>query len=456
MSDTPIHRSQERLSAVLNLLVCLLFIFSSSRYSSQGLVPVFFLILLCFWIFGRITWTRVPKGVQWIAYFFLAVFLTILPNLFVNGGFAYDRFRSFNLPISYAMGAGILVLMVGLSVRLRLQMIFYAICLGAYVNGVIGFVQKNILDLGRVDGFAGIFEFADLSAAIGLCVWAYYLKQEIALKERIIFGFGFILSVLTIIYTESRGIMIAFFVACVGIFCLILMCQDKNAMVCKNSVVCKKSVIWKRAAVLLLACLAVLALAPKVKASLLRFHEAKTDIKKYEQYLDVAPESIAAMPMASPDNPLLADNSIGLRFQMWRESWNAFKISPIIGLNPKSLCELKYPSGEYQRRDCYQRLHSEVFNTLARKGILGLIALVGVWLSVGIFFLKGIKKASERLQLLGACVFGVLILYIIGGIGNEPMSAFVEGNFFLLFVGIFVSLAIEDKRHNQGGQKFRA
>lgn len=405
------------MSVIFTTLSCGVFLLSSINHSSEVLLILFFFGML-FYAFKIRKLEPVAKEIKYISYAFIAMFVTIIPNLFFNGGFAYDHLRSFNMQIAYIIASIVLVLVIRLRVHLNAKMIMYAICVGAYINGIVGIVQKVFFDVARVDGFTEIFEFAQLSAVLGLCVFAYFFKNNISLKERIIFGIAFVLIAIVLIFNESRGIEISFACGCIVILLLYIFAKkERLAYIFKNI-----------SLLIILALIASGAFSFYIKESLNRFHMIKTDLKEYEQKN--------------------TDTSIGNRFEMWKEALRAFRMSPIVGLNPKSLCEyVKYPNGEsYPRRDCYQRLHSEFFNTLARKGILGILALFGVWISVGVFFAKRIKAADAFASIFSISFIGILTLYIVSGAGNEPMIAFSEGNYFLLISIIFAAITYSHKK----------
>ncbi|PAF53504.1 hypothetical protein BKH42_05500 [Helicobacter sp. 13S00482-2] len=415
-----------RMNLVFMILSCGVFLLSCVNHSSEAIL-ILFLLSLIFCAFKISKFANIQREVKYIVFSFIAMFVTIIPNLFFNGGFAYDHFRSFNMQIAYIIGSVCLILMIKLKVTLNSKIIMYIICVSAYINGIIGIIQKVLFHIQRVDGFTEIFEFAHLSAVLGLCIFAYFLKDSTSLKERIFFGIAFILVVCVLIFNESRGIAMGFGFGCVAIlFIYIFFKPEKISSIFKN--ICL---------LIVFGALFAGAFSPFIKQSLGRYDMIKTDLKEYEN-----------------KNP---DTSIGARFNMWKDAWLAFKISPIIGLNPKSLCEyVKYPNEEtYPRNHCYQRLHSEFFNTLARKGILGILALLAVWISTGVFFAKRIKSDDTLCDIFDpnkalASIFsiafmGILTLYIVAGIGNEPMIAFSEGNYFLLIVIVFASIVYSHK-----------
>lgn len=140
------------MNVIFTILSCGVFLLSCVNHSSEIFLILFFLGMV-FYAFKIRQLQPASKEIKYIAYAFIAMFVTIIPNLFFNDGFAYDHFRSFNMQIAYVIASIVLFLIIGLKVRLDAKMIMYAICVSAYINGIVGIVQKVFFDVARVDGF---------------------------------------------------------------------------------------------------------------------------------------------------------------------------------------------------------------------------------------------------------------------------------------------------------------
>lgn len=409
------------------------FLFSSLKTSPQIFTILFFIVLIFYSFIAR-KFYFVPREIKFIAYSFCMVFLTTFPNMFFNNSFSYGL-KIFNMPLGYVLGATVFVLSFGLKIVLKREAIFYAIGVACIVNGLIAVIQKVFLGIDRVYGFSAIAEFGNVGAVLGLCAFGYLLAQitqeqtkniqenssypifkTLAMKK-IFFGIAIILSFFVMIFSQTRGMILGFGVASVIMFLLFLFFSKG-----RRWVLLKQSILFVLIGVILLISI------PQVRNSIIkRYQSIESDIVQYEgnRY----------------------DTSLGLRFEMWKEAWAIFKLSPVIGLSPKSICDRKYEIKElsnslrdFENLNCYGRYHNEVLNTLARKGILGLLALLGVWVSLGIFAFKSIKNGDKVSAII---ILGILSHYIIGGIGGEPMSAFMDGNLFIIITVIFSLIACQ-------------
>lgn len=407
------------------------FLFSSFKTSPQIFTILFFIVLI-FYSFIIRKFYFVPREIKFIAYFFCAVFLTTFPNMFFNNSFSYGL-KIFNMPLGYVLGAAVFLLSFGLKIVLKREAIFYAIGVACIINGFIAIIQKVFLEIDRVYGFSAIAEFGNVGAVLGLCAFGCLLAQitqeqtkniqenssylvfKTLTMRKIFFAIAIILSFFVVIFSQTRGMILGFGVASVIMFLFFLLFSKE-----RRWVLLKQSILFVLIGAILLISI------PQVRSSIIkRYQSIRSDIVQYEgnRY----------------------DTSLGLRFEMWKEAWAIFKLSPVIGLSPKSICDRKYEIKElsnslrdFENLNCYGRYHNEILNTLARKGILGLLALLGVWTSLGIFAFKTIKNGDKVSAII---ILGILSHYIIGGIGGEPMSAFMDGNLFIVIMVIFSLIA---------------
>lgn len=407
------------------------FLFSSIKTSPQVFAILFFIILIVYSFITR-KFYSLPKEITFVIYSFCAVFVTTFPNMFFDDSFSYGL-KIFNMPLAYVLGAVILALSFSLRITLRQEAIFYAVGFGCIINGAIAIIQKMVIGIDRVYGFSAIAEFGNVGAVLGLCVFACFFGEIIQKQtqdtpssslwgifqnktgRKIFFGIAVIFSFFVMVFSQTRGAMLGFGVAVAVIFLLFLLFGKE-----------KRWALLKYSILLILISAIVLSLMPQVRNSVTKRYQAiGNDIVQYKESE--------------------YDTSLGLRFEMWKEAWAIFKLSPVIGLSPKSICDRKYEIKElsaslrnFDNLNCYGRYHNEILNTLARKGALGLLALLAVWVSLGIFAFK-LLRSKGRISAI--VIFGILTHYIVGGIGGEPMSAFMDGNLFIIVAIIFSLLA---------------
>ncbi|PAF43941.1 O-antigen ligase family protein [Helicobacter sp. 11S02596-1] len=411
--------NKERLEKIITFLACGVFLLSSVTSFNQIFMVLMFALLLTYWAFAH-QMGSIPKQIKFIIYAFFAFFLTTIPNMLLNDSLSYGL-KIFNQPLGYVLAAIVLLLMVGLRVHLNQKMIFYAIGVACFVDGVIAIYQGIVLGMDRVDGFIGISEFGNVGAVLALCAFAYFCIS-LSWKEKIFFAVATIFACFVMIFSGTRGVMIGFgagFALIVGLF--VYFEKQRRMRVLRHSMY-----------FLLALCITIMSI-PQAKDSIVnRFKFAITDINQYEK----------------KDYNAIEDLSLGQRFEMWKEAIVIIKLSPIIGLSPKSICDRKYEINALAKSlrnpdelNCYGRYHSEILNTLARKGFLGLLALLAVWASLASFFWRGILQCG----VVSLSMLGILLYYIVGGATGEPMSAFSEGNYFLMVVIIFASLVFSKK-----------
>lgn len=405
--------NKEGLEKFITLLACGVFLFSSVRSMSQVFMVLMLFSLLFYWACTHQLYD-IPRQIKFIAYSLIAVFLTTIPNMLVNDSLSYGL-RIFNQPLSYVVAAIILVLMIGLRVSLNQKMIFYSIGIACFINGAIAFFQRFVLGIERVYGLdIGITAFGNAGSVLALCTFAYFFIVP-SFKKKLFFAASAILGCFVMVFSETRGVIMGFGVGFVLIILLLVYCNKQ-----------KRLAILKYSSYFVLALCLLMVLVPQARDSLTKRYDAiGSDINQYEK------------------NDY--DTSVGLRFEFWKEAIAIIKLSPIIGLSPKSILDRRYEikALSKSRRDPsdftrYGRFHNEILNTFARKGILGLLALFAVWISIAIFFWKKISKGDG---IAAISMLGILVSYIVAGFVFEPMSAFGEGNYFLMVLVIFASLA---------------
>ncbi|PAF42305.1 O-antigen ligase family protein [Helicobacter sp. 11S03491-1] len=418
-------RYSNKIGLFLTLLSCGVYLFSSIKGSPQVFSVLFLLALLVYSRFFQ-KLDSIPKEIKFIAYAFAGIFFTTFPNMFVNDSFSYGL-RIFNMPLGYLVGAFLLVLLIGSRIILNQKIIFYMIGVACFVNGLIAVFQKVFLDIDRVGGFSGISEFGNVGSVLGLCALACFLRLNSSLKEKIFFGMAVIFAIIVMIFSETRGVILGFVVGSIALFILFILFNSNKHIRLK---------LLKKIIFFIVIGGVVLAFVPQVRSSMARFYQANSDIKEYKE-----------------NN---YNTSLGLRFEMWKEAIAIIKLSPIIGLSPKSICDRKYEINRLAKSDrdpktlnCYGRYHNEILNTLARKGILGLLALLATWLSIGIFSIKAIQKRKGNIP--AYMMMGILVYYIVSGGSGEPMSAFMDGNFFIITMVILSSLAYWGIKKGQEG-----
>ena len=109
--------------------------------------------------------------------------------------------------------------------------------------------------------------------------------------------------------------------------------------------------------------------------------------------------------------------SVGVRFEMWRAAVREFKESPIIGLGFERRSEFRKElrkEGYIVSLDGTGSAHSDFFDAISKRGIIGLIASTALYLiPVIMIFRKFLKSEGSEIYILGLCL---VFIYAINGL----------------------------------------
>lgn len=140
-------------------------------------------------------------------------------------------------------------------------------------------------------------------------------------------------------------------------------------------------------------------------------------------------------------------NSTTQRLEMWKSGWASFKHSPWLG------------QGYEERKDAHNQLieqgevskhlyafkgkgslHNEFINTMAKKGLLGLIAILTLYLLPCLVFYKLSQQNKENYHISMAGIFIVLSFFIAGLTESLLMTTFMSSFYVCSIVLTFLAL----------------
>lgn len=116
-----------------------------------------------------------------------------------------------------------------------------------------------------------------------------------------------------------------------------------------------------------------------------------------------------------------ANTSIGLRLQLWQASWQLFDANPLLGVGKGNLEESLAAMAEAGRASTaivHPHAHNELFSTVAEMGVLGLLALVMLYVGSTLYFWRyrhspdpdtATAAGMGLILTLGTVVFGLTI-----------------------------------------------
>lgn len=126
-----------------------------------------------------------------------------------------------------------------------------------------------------------------------------------------------------------------------------------------------------------------------------------------------------------------AGSSLGVRLEMWRAGWQLIREKPVLGWGEGQLeaqRDLWVEQGRYHSGiSRYDQLHSDLVDTFARRGALGLLSLIALYgLPLALFWCHWRKRSDEEGRALALC--GVLIVVGFVGFGlSQSMLRDVRG-----------------------------
>lgn len=129
-------------------------------------------------------------------------------------------------------------------------------------------------------------------------------------------------------------------------------------------------------------------------------------------------EAIGQVQQYHPDSQS-ANTSVGIRLELWRLSWLAFKEHPITGWGQQGY-EQKMQDFVTTKQtvlpvDQFNHPHNDFFNEASKKGLIGILALLGIYAIPLTLFIKRYASANKTVRfyaLLG--VITVISTFIFG------------------------------------------
>jgi len=126
-----------------------------------------------------------------------------------------------------------------------------------------------------------------------------------------------------------------------------------------------------------------------------------------------------------------AGSSLGVRLEMWRAGWQLITLRPGLGWGEGRLeaqRDLWVEEGRFHSGiSRYDQLHSDLVDTFARRGVVGLLSLMALYgVPLWLFWRHWRKSGDEQTRALALC--GVLIVVGFAGFGlSQSMLRDVRG-----------------------------
>lgn len=421
------------LGLLLTFALCILYCGAFWRQASFSAMVLCLLVLL-FALFKKGEKNLLQREEKLFALSLFLFFLSALLSFLIGHGYELKSIRNPNmpslldidLPSKYLIGSLLFVLFLRLKFVLQKKIIFYSIALGGVICGIFAGYERYALGSDRVDGLSGIAEFADESSI--LCILSMIIFTFLSNKnEKPLFALSIFASSFAMLATGTRGASLGIVLSLVA-FLLLVWIYQKSFI--------KKALFASFFCVLGFGFIAVF--SGGIKDSL-RVQSAISDIEYYDQ------GNIGT--------------SLGARFEMWKEAVAMFQMAPFFGLSTyeisQNLKEIRERSGSKILRDAPNvdprneavgNKHSQILNTAAKRGIVGVIALLFVWFAYFKLFYRYLKAKSTYIFAfaLSALMIGFYYLFPNSFTGDVWESN-VSVPLIILSVCLFYKLILQER-----------
>ena len=386
------------INASIFLFFTLLLMFPKGyNYGSTALL-VLSILFLCYLLYKRVGFLEVVR--QNKAIFFVTTFYFLVSLFFIF--FHGEKIKLIDNPLRAFLFLSVIIFIVYSS--LKFDILLYSIPLGSFISGVVALYQYYILSLESAFYNQMKIQSGDMAMSLGLFSFSiafYFLdvkKSKLALFS---VGCG-IFGVLASILSFARGGWIG-----VPILLLILIFLYRHLL-------SKKLLLGG------ITFLCIISVVLTVNNKFVnRLSEAEYELKLY----------------LSGDDKV---SSIGERLDMWKIGSKAFLEHPISGWGLK---ELDYYKKNLADKDIvtkasisFSHLHNQFIDELAKKGILGGIAILSIFIvPLHLFYRKVVDQGNKRIKFIS--ILGIIhVLSTIIYCMSQAFLAHNSGNIFYFFV----------------------
>lgn len=379
------------------------------NYGSTALLVVSVLFLL-YTIYKKINIIGLVKQNKSIFIAISFYFLTVLFFILFHG----EKMKLIDNPLRAFLFLSVTIFMVYSAVKL--DVLLYSIPLGSFIAGLVALYQYYILHLPAAFNEQMKIQSGDIAMSLGLfslviALYLFEIKQnKFALLAVIAGSFGVLASVLSF----TRGGWVGFPIILITILYIY------------------RNILSKKL------------LGAVVLSILIGGISLSTNEQLINRILDVKNNLIHYSENSK-------DGSIGARLDMWKMGGYAFIEHPISGWSLKALDEYKKnlaDKGIVSREfTVYSHLHNQFIDELAKKGILGGVAILGIFLVPLYSFYRKQKKFLNNKKIKLLTTLGIIhVLATMFYCLTQVFFAHNSGNIFYFFVLlVFWSFMINEK-----------
>ena len=383
-------------TSIFSFFTLLLVFPKGYNYGSTALLVVSILFVF-YSIYKKFKITEIIKQNNPIFFVISLYFLNALFFIILHG----DKFKLIDNSLRAFLFLSVIIFVI--YSKVKFDVLLYSIPVGSFVAGLVALYQYYILHLPAAFNEQMKIQSGDIAMSLGLFsfIIALYLfdikKNRLALVTAIAGLFGVLASVLSFARGGWVGVPLIF------VFVLYMY----------RNMISKKLL----SAVVLSILVGGISLSTN-EQFVGRILDVKNNLSHYSQNSK--------------------DGSIGARLDMWKMGVDAFIEHPISGWSLKALDEYKKSladKGIVSREfTVYSHLHNQFIDELAKKGILGGVAILGIFLVPLCSFYRKQKKSSNNKKIKLLTTLG--IVHVLSTMSYCLTQAFLthnSGNIFYFF-----------------------
>ena len=386
------------INASIFLFFSLLLVFPKGyNYGSTALL-ILSVLFLCYLLYKRVSVSTIVKQNKAIFVVTTFYFLVSLFFIFFHG----EKINLIDNPLRAFLFLSVIIFVVYSSVKF--DVLLYSIPLGAFISGVVALYQYYILNLESAFYYQMKIQSGDMAMSLGLFSFSvafYFLdvkKSKLALFS---VGCG-IFGVLASILSFARGGWISAPFIVITLLFLYRYLLSRKVLIGLSLILCFGG------------------------ALLMMNNQFTGRISDAKYQLDVYLSSYNKV------------SSVGERLDMWKIGSKAFLEHPVSGW---SLKELDYYKKDLADKDVvtkasisFSHLHNQFIDELAKKGIVGGIAILSIFIiPLYLFYRNAVGQLNKRIKFIS--ILGIVhVLSMIIYCMSQSFLAHNSGNIFYFFV----------------------
>lgn len=388
------------INASIFLFFSLLLVFPKGyNYGSTALL-ILSVLFLCYLLYKRVSISTIVKQNKAIFVVTTFYFLVSLFFIFFHG----EKINLIDNPLRAFLFLSVIIFVVYNSVKF--DFLIYSIPVGAFISGVIALYQYYILNLESAFYSQMKIQSGDMAMSLGLFsfVIAFHLLDINKTKLAVLVIISGIFGILASLLSFARGGWIAFPLVLIFLFALY------------NSIFSKKT-------------FAITLITILLSFSLLSLNDKVT-----ERVVVIQKQLLAYVG----GYKISKVDSVGERLDMWYAGVKALQEHPIFGWGTRGLDVYKkslVEKGEINSASIgYSHLHNQFIDELAKKGIVGGIAILSIFIvPLYLFYRKAVGQLNKRIKFIS--ILGIVhVLSMIIYCMSQSFLAHNSGNIFYFFV----------------------